>query len=207
MSIPVLHRLLYSSVKARTGFLGVYKIPSVHSDTEQEQLSCQSGYTVTQYSGHHASGIWLWETLLKQGGAEVRACGTSKRHSGTEQEWTVLHGVTMEWIWSGHTIKESQRLSGSECVGLSREVCDQQELHCTEDSGTLSPLIPLWRGLFFFFFFFFWSAPEISGSMAGVTRKGSGRPSYYYRFLGKSRLQRQRSRSRSRTRPSARRGN
>ncbi|XP_076742779.1 disabled homolog 2-interacting protein isoform X5 [Maylandia zebra] len=39
--------------------------------------------------------------------------------------------------------------------------------------------------------------------MAGVTRKGSGRPSYYYRFLGKSRLQRQRSRSRSRSRPSA----
>ncbi|XP_056288577.1 LOW QUALITY PROTEIN: DAB2 interacting protein b [Pseudoliparis swirei] len=39
--------------------------------------------------------------------------------------------------------------------------------------------------------------------MAGVTRKGSGRPSYYYRFLGKSRLQRQRSRSRSRTRPPA----
>uniref|UniRef100_A0A673C297 DAB2 interacting protein b n=1 Tax=Sphaeramia orbicularis TaxID=375764 RepID=A0A673C297_9TELE len=39
--------------------------------------------------------------------------------------------------------------------------------------------------------------------MAGVTRKGSGRPSYYYRFLGKSRLQRQRSRSRSRTRPAA----
>ncbi|XP_070780473.1 DAB2 interacting protein b [Enoplosus armatus] len=38
--------------------------------------------------------------------------------------------------------------------------------------------------------------------MAGITRKGSGRPSYYYRFLGKSRLQRQRSRSRSRTRPS-----
>ncbi|XP_054613946.1 DAB2 interacting protein b isoform X5 [Dunckerocampus dactyliophorus] len=39
--------------------------------------------------------------------------------------------------------------------------------------------------------------------MAGITRKGSGRPSYYYRFLGKSRLQRQRSRSRSRTRPAA----
>ncbi|KAM8828768.1 disabled homolog 2-interacting protein-like isoform 4-T4 [Spinachia spinachia] len=39
--------------------------------------------------------------------------------------------------------------------------------------------------------------------MAGVTRKGSGRPSYYYRFLGKSRLQRQRSRSRSRSRPPA----
>ncbi|XP_023816223.1 disabled homolog 2-interacting protein isoform X2 [Oryzias latipes] len=39
--------------------------------------------------------------------------------------------------------------------------------------------------------------------MAGVTRKASGRPSYYYRFLGKSRLQRQRSRSRSRTRSSA----
>ncbi|TNN41654.1 hypothetical protein EYF80_048179 [Liparis tanakae] len=43
--------------------------------------------------------------------------------------------------------------------------------------------------------------------MAGVTRKGSGRPSYYYRFLGRSRLQRQRSRSRSRTRPPASRGN
>lgn len=42
--------------------------------------------------------------------------------------------------------------------------------------------------------------------MAGVGRKGSGRPSYYYRFLGKSRLQRQRSRSRSRTRPAANRG-
>ncbi|XP_020777282.1 DAB2 interacting protein b isoform X2 [Boleophthalmus pectinirostris] len=41
--------------------------------------------------------------------------------------------------------------------------------------------------------------------MAGITRKGSGRPSYYYRFLGKSRLQRQRSRSRSRTRPAANR--
>ncbi|XP_053195599.1 DAB2 interacting protein b isoform X2 [Scomber japonicus] len=41
--------------------------------------------------------------------------------------------------------------------------------------------------------------------MAGVTRKGSGRPSYYYRFLGKSRLQRQRSRSRSRTRMAANR--
>ncbi|KAG7499132.1 disabled-like 2-interacting isoform X1 [Solea senegalensis] len=41
--------------------------------------------------------------------------------------------------------------------------------------------------------------------MAGVSRKGSGRPSYYYRFLGKSRLQRQRSRSRSRTRPPANR--
>ncbi|KAM7368764.1 hypothetical protein PAMP_013071 [Pampus punctatissimus] len=39
--------------------------------------------------------------------------------------------------------------------------------------------------------------------MAGVTRKGSGRPSYYYRFLGKSRLQRQRSRSRSRNRTAA----
>ncbi|XP_061603594.1 DAB2 interacting protein b isoform X4 [Phyllopteryx taeniolatus] len=39
--------------------------------------------------------------------------------------------------------------------------------------------------------------------MAGITRKGSGRRSYYYRFLGKSRLQRQRSRSRSRTRPAA----
>ncbi|XP_041706493.1 disabled homolog 2-interacting protein isoform X2 [Coregonus clupeaformis] len=38
---------------------------------------------------------------------------------------------------------------------------------------------------------------------AGITRKGSGRPSYYYRFLGRTRLQRQRSRSRSRTRPAA----
>ncbi|XP_052366268.1 disabled homolog 2-interacting protein-like [Oncorhynchus keta] len=38
---------------------------------------------------------------------------------------------------------------------------------------------------------------------AGITRKGSGRPSYYYRFLGRTRLQRQRSRSRSRSRPAA----
>lgn len=37
--------------------------------------------------------------------------------------------------------------------------------------------------------------------MSGITRKGSGRPSYYYRLLGRTRLQRQRSRSRSRTRP------
>lgn len=45
-----------------------------------------------------------------------------------------------------------------------------------------------------------------TSAMAGAGRKGSGRPSYYYRFLGKSRLQRQRSRSRSRTRPAANRG-
>ncbi|XP_037389117.1 DAB2 interacting protein b isoform X3 [Pygocentrus nattereri] len=37
--------------------------------------------------------------------------------------------------------------------------------------------------------------------MSGVSRKGSGRPGYYYRLLGRTRLQRQRSRSRSRTRP------
>ncbi|KAG1959137.1 disabled 2-interacting protein [Pimephales promelas] len=36
--------------------------------------------------------------------------------------------------------------------------------------------------------------------MSGVTRKGSGRPGYYYRLLGRTRLQRQRSRSRSRSR-------
>ncbi|KAG5272352.1 hypothetical protein AALO_G00164540, partial [Alosa alosa] len=41
--------------------------------------------------------------------------------------------------------------------------------------------------------------------MSGVTRKGSGRPGYYYRFLGRTRLQRQRSRSRSRTRPATNR--
>ncbi|XP_016348846.1 disabled homolog 2-interacting protein-like isoform X2 [Sinocyclocheilus anshuiensis] len=36
--------------------------------------------------------------------------------------------------------------------------------------------------------------------MSDVTRKGSGRPGYYYRLLGRTRLQRQRSRSRSRSR-------
>uniref|UniRef100_A0A673HPU1 Disabled homolog 2-interacting protein-like n=1 Tax=Sinocyclocheilus rhinocerous TaxID=307959 RepID=A0A673HPU1_9TELE len=36
--------------------------------------------------------------------------------------------------------------------------------------------------------------------MSGVTRQGSGRPGYYYRLLGRTRLQRQRSRSRSRSR-------
>ncbi|XP_022521016.1 DAB2 interacting protein b isoform X5 [Astyanax mexicanus] len=39
--------------------------------------------------------------------------------------------------------------------------------------------------------------------MSGVSRKGSGRPGYYYRLLGRTRLQRQRSRSRSRSRPAA----
>ncbi|XP_019124644.1 disabled homolog 2-interacting protein isoform X4 [Larimichthys crocea] len=73
--------------------------------------------------------------------------------------------------------------------------------------GSLSELIPDSRGLVFqplaevpCCWFGFRVETCI---MAGVTRKGSGRPSYYYRFLGKSRLQRQRSRSRSRTRPSA----
>lgn len=51
-----------------------------------------------------------------------------------------------------------------------------------------------------------WTEEGKTSAMAGVGRKGSGRPSYYYRFLGKSRLQRQRSRSRSRTRPAANRG-
>lgn len=45
-----------------------------------------------------------------------------------------------------------------------------------------------------------------TSAMAGFGRKGSGKPAYYYRFLGKSRLQRQRSRSRSRSRPAANRG-
>ncbi|XP_061119154.1 DAB2 interacting protein b isoform X3 [Conger conger] len=40
--------------------------------------------------------------------------------------------------------------------------------------------------------------------MSGTAKKSSGRPSYYYRLLGRTRLQRQRSRSRSRTRPAAR---
>ncbi len=43
-------------------------------------------------------------------------------------------------------------------------------------------------------------------AMSGVTRKGSGRPGYYYRLLGRTRLQRQRSRSRSRSRATNNRG-
>lgn len=50
------------------------------------------------------------------------------------------------------------------------------------------------------------SSPGTTGAMAGVGRKGSARPSYYYRLLGRSRLRRQRSRSRSRTRTAASRG-
>lgn len=46
-----------------------------------------------------------------------------------------------------------------------------------------------------------WCVLVCVGRMSGITRKGSGRPSYYYRLLGRTRLQRQRSRSRSRTRP------
>ncbi|XP_038601938.1 disabled homolog 2-interacting protein isoform X3 [Tachyglossus aculeatus] len=40
--------------------------------------------------------------------------------------------------------------------------------------------------------------------MSAPSRKSSGRPSYYYRLLRRSRLQRQRSRSRSRNRPASR---
>ncbi|KYO23455.1 hypothetical protein Y1Q_0005810 [Alligator mississippiensis] len=40
--------------------------------------------------------------------------------------------------------------------------------------------------------------------MSVNSRKSSGRPSYYYRLLRRSRLQRQRSRSRSRNRPLSR---
>lgn len=47
---------------------------------------------------------------------------------------------------------------------------------------------------------------SVLGAMSGVTRKGSGRPGYYYRLLGRTRLQRQRSRSRSRSRATTNRG-
>ncbi|KAM4695741.1 disabled homolog 2-interacting protein-like [Rhinophrynus dorsalis] len=40
--------------------------------------------------------------------------------------------------------------------------------------------------------------------MSVNSRKSSGRPSYYYRLLGRSQLRRQRSRSRSRSRPARR---
>ncbi|KAK1787596.1 hypothetical protein P4O66_016097, partial [Electrophorus voltai] len=43
-------------------------------------------------------------------------------------------------------------------------------------------------------------------TMSGVSRKGSGRRGYYYRLLGRHRLQRQRSRSRSRSRPTSNKG-
>ncbi|XP_019396521.1 PREDICTED: disabled homolog 2-interacting protein isoform X3 [Crocodylus porosus] len=45
---------------------------------------------------------------------------------------------------------------------------------------------------------------EINTKMSVNSRKSSGRPSYYYRLLRRSRLQRQRSRSRSRNRPLSR---
>ncbi|XP_027723429.1 disabled homolog 2-interacting protein-like [Vombatus ursinus] len=55
-----------------------------------------------------------------------------------------------------------------------------------------------------------WSRASSSGlsrrgnSMSAGGRKSAGRPSYYYRLLRRSRLQRQRSRSRSRNRPASR---
>ncbi|PKK24384.1 disabled homolog 2-interacting protein, partial [Columba livia] len=45
---------------------------------------------------------------------------------------------------------------------------------------------------------------KIDTKMSVNSRKSSGRPSYYYRLLRRSRLQRQRSRSRSRNRPLSR---
>lgn len=45
---------------------------------------------------------------------------------------------------------------------------------------------------------------KIETKMSMNSRKSSGRPSYYYRLLRRSRLQRQRSRSRSRNRPLSR---
>lgn len=45
---------------------------------------------------------------------------------------------------------------------------------------------------------------KIDTKMSMNSRKSSGRPSYYYRLLRRSRLQRQRSRSRSRNRPLSR---
>lgn len=45
---------------------------------------------------------------------------------------------------------------------------------------------------------------KIDRKMSMNSRKSSGRPSYYYRLLRRSRLQRQRSRSRSRNRPLSR---
>lgn len=41
----------------------LYNSFSVLWHWKQEQLSCHSGYTLAQYSGHDASGILLWETL------------------------------------------------------------------------------------------------------------------------------------------------
>lgn len=83
-------------------------------------------------------------------------------------------------------------LRGPEVVGRRRAVGSR----CTAEAR--DPLRKLYRGAR--------TQRGTPSAMAGVGRKGSGRPSYYYRFLGKSRLQRQRSRSRSRSRTAGNRG-
>lgn len=159
----------------------------------------------------------LWVGVFK-GGAKVGACRTGHGNLTAVDVWwcpsssssSQAGHVEQAWrIWSWRSpcrLNLSRRESVCQRI---LEVCDKAVLH--ENFGrTLSALIPHSGGRVF-------SAAGIISllvairvercTMAGVNRKGSGRPSYYYRFLGKSRLQRQRSRSRSRTRPSTSRGN
>lgn len=154
----------------------------------------------------------LWGGVFK-GGAEHWACGTGLKHwTEVDVWWFDLPSLQWEtlWQWTGFDADTLQEDLSSwvPARGLWSEVCDKQscspwelclELICADTRFKRS----------------YSSAETLCcvgsrvgiSTMAGVTRKGSGRPSYYYRFLGKSRLQRQRSRSRSRTRMAANRGN
>lgn len=154
----------------------------------------------------------FWGGVVK-GGAELWACGTGHKHWTEVDVWwfdLLLLQWEMLWQWTGFDAGTIHRDLSSWVFarGLSSEVCDKQSCNPWELCLEFICADTRFKRTF--------SAAEILccvssrveiSTMAGVTRKGSGRPSYYYRFLGKSRLQRQRSRSRSRTRTAASRGN
>lgn len=169
---------------------------------EQEQLSCHSGYTLAQYSGRRTTGSLLWETL--RGSSELQSSWDWIRLRWTQVDAWCFNPLLSsgKWFHRGVDLSPTPPKSSdsTSAEGLLNEVCGEL---------SLTPWEPRLELIGHYeeenLFLLKWWAE--SGTMAGVTRKASGRPSYYYRFLGKSRLQRQRSRSRSRTRSSAMRGN
>lgn len=194
-----------------TSFLTVYKIPLVHSG-----IGNRNSFPVIQDTHSHSiPDIMplgsrcgkLWGGVFK-GGAEAWSLWDR-----TQELNRSACLMVPQWIGFDHdTIHEDLNLSRSKrsARGLLREVWDKeswfpwelfQEFICTDTRFKRTCSHCCWDILLSVGF------RVETLTMAGVTRKGSGRPSYYYRFLGKSRLQRQRSRSRSRTRPSASRGN
>lgn len=136
----------------------------------------------------------LWDLAVGNSEGECFKAGTGclslwdKGDKSTEHKW-MFDGLTMGWIWPGLKLWRAETDKHSR--PSMRKLLGICYLHWLRDSKRTLGCWDIWTRC----------------SMAGVSRKGSGRPSYYYRFLGKSRLQRQRSRSRSRSRPAASKGN